>query len=72
METLPVEIINQILSHLVYPRSRLPGLTEAQSAHDFPRRTKLDIKNHEDLATFPDAHRWAADMLAWTSTPSPW
>ena len=59
METLPVEIINQILSHLVHPRSRLPGLTEVQSAHDFPRQTKLEIKNREDLSTFPDADRWA-------------
>ena len=71
METLPVEIINQILSHLVHPRSRLPGLTELQSAHDFPRQTKLEIKNREDLSTFPDADRWAADIFDFNALRHP-
>ncbi|KAJ4323076.1 hypothetical protein N0V94_002100 [Neodidymelliopsis sp. IMI 364377] len=70
-ESLPVEIVNQILSHLVHPRSRLPGLTEAQSAHDFPRHTKLEIKNREDLTTLPDAHRWAADIFSFHALRHP-
>jgi hypothetical protein len=66
-ESLPTEIVNQILSHLVHPRSRLPGLTEAQSAHDFPRPTKLGIKNREDLTTLPDSQRYPFHVLALTS-----
>lgn len=71
LESLPAEIIDQILSHLVHPRSRLPGLTEAQSAHDFPRPTKLEIKNREDLTTLPDAQRWAADIFDFQSLRHP-
>lgn len=71
LEALPVEIINQILSHLVHPRSRLPGLTEAQSAHDFPRQTKLEIKNREDLTTLPDSQRWAVDIFDFNSLRHP-
>ncbi|KAJ4380656.1 hypothetical protein N0V86_004017 [Didymella sp. IMI 355093] len=71
LESLPTEIVNQILSHLVHPRSRLPGLTEAQSAHDFPRTTKLEIKNREDLTTLPDSQRWAADIFDFESLRHP-
>ena len=71
LERLPVEIVNQILSHLVRPRSRLPGLTEAQSAHDFPRQTKLEIKNREDLTTLPDSQRWAHDIFDFNSLRHP-
>ena len=71
LERLPVEVINHILSHLVHPRSRLPGLTEAQSAHDFPRQTKLEIKNREDLTTLPDSQRWAADIFDFHSLRHP-
>lgn len=71
LETLPTEIINQILSHLIQPRSRLPGLTEAQSAHDFSRQTKLEIKNREDLTTLPDAQRWAADIFDFNTLRHP-
>ncbi|KAF3053079.1 hypothetical protein E8E11_003178 [Didymella keratinophila] len=71
LESLPTEIVNQILSHLVHPRSRLPGLTEAQSAHDFPRPTKLEIKNREDLTTLPDSQRWAADIFDFQSLRHP-
>lgn len=70
-ESLPVEIVNQILSHLVTPRSRLPGLTETQSSHDFPRQTKMDIKNREDLTTLPDAQRWAADIFDFNTLRHP-
>ncbi|KAJ4367270.1 hypothetical protein N0V83_006851 [Neocucurbitaria cava] len=65
LETLPVEIVNQILSYFTHPRSRLPGLTEAQSAHDFPRQAKSDIKSKEDLTQPPDSDRWAADLFSW-------
>lgn len=65
LETLPVEIVNQVLSYFTHPRSRLPGLTEAQSAHDFPRQAKSDIKSKEDLTQPPDSDRWAADLFSW-------
>lgn len=71
LETLPVEIVNQILSHLTHPRSRLPGLTEAQSAHDFPSKTRSDIKAREDLTTPPDTDRWAADLFNWNALQHP-
>lgn len=64
LETLPVEIIDQILSYLTHPRSRLPGLTEAQSAYDFPKQAKSDIKRKESLIQPPDSHRWAADLFS--------
>ncbi|KAH8727664.1 hypothetical protein GQ44DRAFT_703603 [Phaeosphaeriaceae sp. PMI808] len=61
--TLPIEIINHILSYLTHPRSRLPGLSEAQSSRDFPAQTRTHIKNQEDLTSPPDTHRWAADLF---------
>ncbi|OAL50294.1 hypothetical protein IQ07DRAFT_509850 [Pyrenochaeta sp. DS3sAY3a] len=64
-ENLPVEIISQILSYLIQPRSRLPGLTEAQSAYDFPKQDKSAIKSKEDLTKPPDTNRWAADLFSW-------
>jgi hypothetical protein len=63
-ETLPVEIVNHILSYLILPRSRLPGLTEAQSSRDFSRETRLIIKIAEDLTTPADNDRWAADLFS--------
>jgi hypothetical protein len=71
LETLPVEIVNQILSYLTHPRSRLPGLTETQSACDFPHQTRLDIKYREDLTTPADSDRWAADLFNWTALKHP-
>ncbi|KAF1841189.1 uncharacterized protein K460DRAFT_371203 [Cucurbitaria berberidis CBS 394.84] len=65
LESLPVEIVNQILSCFTHPRSRLPGLTETQSAHDFPRQTKSEVKSKEDLTQPPDTDRWAADLFSW-------
>ena len=49
LESLPVEIVDQILSYLIYPRCRLPGLTEAQSRYDVSEQQKRSIKNQEDL-----------------------
>jgi hypothetical protein len=63
-ETLPVEIVDQIFSYLVHPRSRLPGLTEAQSTHVFPKELRRSIKNQEDLTQPPDSNRWATDIFA--------
>ncbi|KAF1944536.1 hypothetical protein EJ02DRAFT_340767 [Clathrospora elynae] len=64
LETLPVELFDKILSHLVHPRSRLPGLTEAQSSHEFPKELRTAIKDREDLTLPPDCDRWAADLFS--------
>src|SRR4051812_40101886 len=61
-ETLPVEIVDQILSYLIHPRCRLPGLTKAQSDHSIPEKLKRSIKDQEDLDQSPDGDRWAADI----------
>jgi hypothetical protein len=63
-EKLPAEIVDQILSYLVHPRSRLPGLTEAQSAHTLSNELRRSIKDQEDLTQPPDSHRWAADIFS--------
>jgi hypothetical protein len=70
-ESLPVEVFNQILSYLAHPRSRLPGLTEAQSSHTFPKKAKLAIKRLEDLATPADTNRWALDLFNWNAHRHP-
>ncbi|KAF1831514.1 hypothetical protein BDW02DRAFT_571973 [Decorospora gaudefroyi] len=64
LENLPVEIVDEILSYLIHPRSRLPGLTEAQSAHKVPKELRRSIKNQEDLLQPPDMDRWAADIFS--------
>jgi hypothetical protein len=63
-EKLPAEIVDQILSYLVHPRSRLAGLTEAQSTHTFPKDLRRSIKDQEDLTQPPDTNRWAADIFS--------
>ncbi|PZD28767.1 hypothetical protein A1F96_05655 [Pyrenophora tritici-repentis] len=70
-EKLPVEIIDQILSYLVHPRCRLPGLSEAQSSHDIPEKTKRSIKDQEDLTRPPDRDRWATDIFSLHVVPHP-
>ena len=70
-ETLPVEIVDQILSYLVHPRCRLPGLTEAQSAHNTPEKLKRTIKDQEDLTHPPDGDRWATDIFSLHLFPHP-
>jgi hypothetical protein len=62
-ETLPVEVVNQILSYLTHPRSRLPGLTEAQSAIEFSPSARTIIKRGEDLTTPADKDRWAVNLF---------
>jgi hypothetical protein len=70
-ETLPAEIVDHILSYLVHPRSRLPGLTEAQSTHGFPHQLRRSIKDREDLTQPPDSNRWAADIFSLHQLPHP-
>lgn len=69
LEQLPVEVVNNILSYLVHPRSRLPGLTELESALD--AKSQRQIKLNEDLQSPPDTDRFAADLFAWTSLRHP-
>jgi hypothetical protein len=69
LEQLPVEVFNHILSYLVQPRSRLPGLSEEQSTLD-PAVQRI-IKLDEDLQAPPDTERFAADLFAWTSIRHP-
>lgn len=64
LETLPVEIVNRILSYLIYPHCRLPGLTEAQSHCGFTEKQKRNVKNQEDLTWPADTNRWAADIFS--------
>ena len=71
LETLPVEVFNQILSYLVHPRSRHPGLTEAESSCDFPSKARTDVKSLEDLTTPPDRNRWAVDLFKFTTHKHP-
>ncbi|KAF1911826.1 hypothetical protein BDU57DRAFT_87486 [Ampelomyces quisqualis] len=63
LDTLPVEVVNHILSYLTHPRSRLPGLTEAQSARDYCPSARSVVKSREDLTSPPDSGRWAADLF---------
>jgi hypothetical protein len=62
-DTLPEDVVNHILSYLTQPRSRLPGLTEAQSARDFCQNARSQVKSREDLTSPPDGDRWAADIF---------
>ncbi|KAF2691057.1 hypothetical protein K458DRAFT_438768 [Lentithecium fluviatile CBS 122367] len=61
LETLPVEVVNHILSYLVHPRSRLPGLTERQSNYDVSFKEKWT----------PDSNRHFANLLAWAQVRHP-
>jgi hypothetical protein len=70
-EKLPVEVVNHILSYLTHPRSRLPGLTEAQSAWDFSPLARSVVKKEEDLTTPADGDRWAADLFKNHTNPHP-
>lgn len=63
LETLPTELVFNILSYLTHPRSRLPGLTEAQSSLDFDPIARSTVKKAEDLTTPADTERWAADLF---------
>ncbi|KAF1970299.1 hypothetical protein BU23DRAFT_556963 [Bimuria novae-zelandiae CBS 107.79] len=69
LENLPVEVINHILSYLLHPHSRLPGLSEHESA--LSPSLQRPIKDTEDLTSPPDTFRFAADLFAWTHLPHP-
>lgn len=71
LDTLPVEIVDRILFHLIHPRCRLPGLTETQSGHDFTEKQKRGVKDQEDLTQPADTHRWAADIFSLHLIPHP-
>ncbi|KAL6703268.1 hypothetical protein ACN47E_010056 [Coniothyrium glycines] len=70
-EKLPVEIVDHILSYLTYPRAHLPGLTQAQSVHDFPVPMKSAIKAAEDLALPADRPHWATNLFSLHLLPHP-
>jgi len=71
LETLPVEVVNHILSYLVHPRSRLPGLTERQSQYDVSMIEKSNFKAGEDKTAPPDADRHFANIFAWAEICHP-
>ncbi|EUC39993.1 hypothetical protein COCMIDRAFT_41605 [Bipolaris oryzae ATCC 44560] len=64
LATLPVEIVNRILSDLIHSHCRLPGLTEAQSRYGFTEKQKRSIKDKEDLTQPADTDRWAVDIFS--------
>ena len=66
LDELPVEVFNNILSFLVYPRSRLPGLTELQSQHDYDLADKRIAKDeyHLNPTVIPDRDRFGANLFA--------
>jgi hypothetical protein len=71
LETLPVEVVNNIFSYLVQPRSRLPGLTECQSNYDFSKTEQGIIKQGEDKTMPPDSDRHFADLFSWLEVRHP-
>jgi hypothetical protein len=73
LESLPVEIINNILSYLVYPRSRLPGLTERQSDRACPAQERQAAKDayHLNYTAQPDIGRFAVDLFSWQDLHHP-
>ncbi|KAF2746545.1 hypothetical protein M011DRAFT_404154 [Sporormia fimetaria CBS 119925] len=73
LEQLPPEIIYIILSYLTYPRSRLPGLTEQQSAHDYPESWRRAAKDayHMNNTAIDNVERFAANLFAWPQYQHP-
>jgi hypothetical protein len=74
IESAPAEIVNNILSFLVHPRSRLPGRTEYQSSYDCPEaESKLAkeayyLQNHTSP---PDVDRYGARLFDYTQLRHP-
>jgi hypothetical protein len=71
IDTLPVEVVNQILSYLIHPRSRLPGLTEAQSHHTVSGPTRMAIRSNEEFTTSANTDPWAANLFTISFTQHP-
>jgi hypothetical protein len=73
LEQLPTEIIYVVLSHLVHPRSRLPGLTERQSDHDCPVEEKKAAKDAYHLSRNAplDVDRFAENLFVWHNYQHP-
>ncbi|KAF2264474.1 hypothetical protein CC78DRAFT_580255 [Lojkania enalia] len=74
IETLPVEVINHILSYLVHPRSRLPGRSERLSDFQCPKEVQRAAKAAYFLNSSapPDVDRFGADrFFGWRSLPHP-
>lgn len=68
-EQLPQDVVSNILSYLTHPRSRLPGLTEAQS--ELPVEARRAITDREDLSAPPDTNRWAVNVFALSAERHP-
>ncbi|KAF2120801.1 hypothetical protein BDV96DRAFT_671898 [Lophiotrema nucula] len=67
LEAVPVELLNEILSYLVFPRSRLAGLTERLSSYDTPpeeKRVATEAYSSKS-ASPPDTGRFAENLLTW-------
>jgi hypothetical protein len=71
IDTLPVEVVNQIFSYLIHPRSRLPGLTEAQSHHTVSGPTRIAIRCNEEFTTPANTDPWAANLFTISFTQHP-
>lgn len=56
VEQLPLDVVHHIMSHLTVPRSRLPGLTERQSEHDYSQTEKKAAREtyHTNPVAPPD------------------
>ncbi|KAF1956236.1 hypothetical protein CC80DRAFT_516468 [Byssothecium circinans] len=71
METLPVEVVNHILSYLIHPRSSLPGLTEDQSNHDVPKEDQGAIRDLLSVTRPSDTGRAYEDLFCWAEFRHP-
>ncbi|KAF2733173.1 hypothetical protein EJ04DRAFT_513380 [Polyplosphaeria fusca] len=74
IESLPPEIVNNVLSYLIHPRSRLPGRTEYQSSYDCPEKESKQAKAAyylRDHTTPPDVDRFAAKIFSWPDLRHP-
>ena len=73
LDTLPAELFNHILSYLIYPRSRLPGLTEWQSSRACPRVQRKAAQDAYFLnpTAPPDTPRFGDDIFSLEDLPHP-
>lgn len=74
LEALPAELVYHILSYLIHPRSRLSGLTERQSDHDYPIEEKKAAKEayHLDPTAAPDdSDPYVMRIFQWKGYPHP-